>query len=235
MRQVESLAPVDSIPASTSSEQVLLALGTGSALLFGGLTIAVARHVPDVRAADLHIHLWVLVHRNDLTVAVARWVTWGGATLLVIPALVLVGTLSRPGPLRLRTRLGGGLLLAVTASVGIYVGLLINGGIGGVRPDVTDWAGTAGGPSYPSGHTTAASILAAACLWAAWPRLRTPRARIAVVTVAAAYALLVGLTRVWLGVHWPSDVVGGWLYAVMWSALAAAAATLARRQNRGAR
>jgi undecaprenyl-diphosphatase len=112
----------------------------------------------------------------------------------------------------------------------MYLGLLINSLMGGERPDASDWAGDAGGPTFPSGHTTSATVFAACCVWAIAPRLRT-RGQIAVLCVGAGiYAVTVGLTRVWLGVHWPTDVVGGWLFGASWTALAAWALVLARRR-----
>lgn len=69
-------------------------------------------------------------------------------------------------------------------------------------------------PSFPSAHTMAAST--GALLFAAllWPTARTLFRRVVVLTVMIAWAALVGVSRVFLCVHWPSDVLAGWLCAV---------------------
>src|SRR5437868_6442408 len=77
-----------------------------------------------------------------------------------------------------------------------------------VWPDPVDSARYA---AFPSGHAMTATVVCGLLLWllhhhgagrALWRTALTT----AVVSVAGA-----GLTRVWLGVHWPSDVLGGWL------------------------
>lgn len=78
------------------------------------------------------------------------------------------------------------------------------------RPPRAWWRTGPVGSSFPSRHTAHAA-LAAAMLLDQTPRLaRTPR------IAATAYTLAVGASRVRLGVHWPSDVLGGVLVAVLW-------------------
>jgi undecaprenyl-diphosphatase len=175
----------------------------------------------------------VLASRGDLSTSVARAVTWGGDTALTLPALVLVGALAHRGRRRASVRLGAGVLLAAVAGVGVSLGLALNSWTGRERPPVADWLGAAGGPAFPSGHTTAATLFALSCGWVLTAHLRSGRPRTALWAAAGAYAVLVGWSRVWLGVHWPTDVLGGWLYAVVWSALVAGVmAGLDRRRSR---
>jgi undecaprenyl-diphosphatase len=76
------------------------------------------------------------------------------------------------------------------------------------RPEVI--AQTPGGWSFPSGHTTSATGFAVALVIVLWA---TPWRRPALVA-AAVYAVGIGLTRLYLGVHFPSDVVAGWALSV---------------------
>ncbi|MFI6820662.1 phosphatase PAP2 family protein [Micromonospora sp. NPDC050187] len=66
---------------------------------------------------------------------------------------------------------------------------------------------------FPSGHTSNATAAALVVVLLAWPGLART-GRFVVVTAATAFAGFVGLTRVALLAHWPTDVLGGWLLAL---------------------
>ena len=198
------------------------------------LAIWIARQGTNVPRFDQRIHSWVMVHRSSSNIRFARAVTWGGVTQVVLPILIIVGALATEGGREFTRRLKSGLLIALIASVGAFLGLQINHLEGRVRPPVIDWAGTAGGPSFPSGHTTVASLFAASCAWVIATRVRQGWPRVALWTGAIFYAAAVGLSRIWLGVHWPTDVIGGWFYALTWLA-AGAAIILSLRQRRASR
>lgn len=70
--------------------------------------------------------------------------------------------------------------------------------------------------SFPSGHAMGSATLACVLVLLAWrTRWRWP-----VVALAAAFVVLVGLSRVYLGVHYPSDILAGWAAASVWAAFA---------------
>ncbi|MBO1419992.1 phosphatase PAP2 family protein, partial [Streptomyces sp. FH025] len=80
------------------------------------------------------------------------------------------------------------------------------------RPAFTDPVSQAGGAAFPSGHAMASAITCAVLVGLLWYRVHR-RGRTAACAVAAATILTIGWTRVALGVHWPSDVLAGWLAA----------------------
>jgi undecaprenyl-diphosphatase len=70
--------------------------------------------------------------------------------------------------------------------------------------------------SYPSGHSSGVATLATVALVLAWPLLAV-RFRRRALAAGVLLVLVVGLSRMWLGVHYLTDVLGGWSLGVAWS------------------
>ena len=73
-------------------------------------------------------------------------------------------------------------------------------------------------PSFPSGHTLNATVITAVLVYLLLRRLDSAWARTAAVVVGAVFVLSMGLTRVFLGHHWLTDVVAGWALGLAWAA-----------------
>lgn len=148
--------------------------------------------------------------------AVRDFTALGGVLLRHLFALAAIAALLF---LRLRRE---AMLLAMT----IITGWAVNSGlkllIARPRPAIVPHLAEAGGHSFPSGHTFNAAVIyiAIALAFAAMSPRRPVRWTI--VGAAMAVTLLTGLSRVWLGVHYPSDVVAGWLGGAAWAFTASA-------------
>ena len=104
-------------------------------------------------------------------------------------------------------------LLAVAAVLGHPLNWWIKSFINRPRPaegDLVEVILPAVGTSFPSGHAQSAVLFYGFLAFLAWVHLRSPRARVGTVASLTAVILLISASRVYVGAHWFSDVVGGW-------------------------
>jgi undecaprenyl-diphosphatase len=149
---------------------------------------------------------FTLEHRWCEALARAATFLGNGWTVTVLTGVVAV-TLAVRG----RWLLAWWLVLTVAGSA--VVGTVVKVSIERTRPDSAGILTSAQGFAFPSGHTRSATVLCVAVvLVVGWQVLHPARrARVAILAVVTAVVGSVGLSRVFLGAHWPSDVLGGWL------------------------
>ncbi|MFJ8659592.1 phosphatase PAP2 family protein [Streptomyces sp. NPDC093795] len=105
--------------------------------------------------------------------------------------------------------------------------------VGRERPQWVDPVDSARFAAFPSGHAMAATVTCGLLLWVLALHWKPGRRGWGTLAWAALVSVLgVGWTRVYLGVHWPSDVLGGWLLG--WCCVAVAVLTYRRSGRRGA-
>jgi membrane-associated phospholipid phosphatase len=90
--------------------------------------------------------------------------------------------------------------------------------VGRQRPQFAEGGARYESLSFPSGHCSGIATLVTVALVLGWP-LPAPAARRVWLAVGVVLVVLVGLTRMWLGVHFVSDVVGGWALGLGWTLL----------------
>ncbi|WP_052390713.1 phosphatase PAP2 family protein [Streptomyces sp. NRRL B-24484] len=101
---------------------------------------------------------------------------------------------------------------AVQGALGWVLAIGLADAVGRDRPHFADPVAYADGAAFPAGHAMASAVTCAALVALAWP-LAGRAGRSWAVGAAALAVLAVGWSRIALGVHWPSDVLAGWLAA----------------------
>lgn len=149
--------------------------------------------------------------RSPTLTTVMRGVTWLGTWLAYL--VVLAG-----GWPLVRRQGGKYVVLAVASLLGAdIVRTGINLLVHRPRPPHEYWLVQASSYSYPSGHTALSGVAVGLAAWLLWRWDR--RAGRTAALAAVAMGLAVGCSRVYLGVHWPSDVLGGIVFALTWTSL----------------
>lgn len=126
-----------------------------------------------------------------------------------------------------RDRAGAGFVIGAVVG-GAAFNALLKSLFARPRPDLLPHLDVVTSLSFPSGHSAGAAVLGGVLAVAA---IRHGAARGAAWALAALFALLVGVSRVALAVHWPSDVLAGWASGALWVALCAALLDSADRRH----
>jgi len=136
----------------------------------------------------------------------------GPAVLTFMIAIVTIYLL-------LRKKYKSALLVAVVTVGGLLISLLLKDLFLRERPDIVPALMVETSPSFPSGHSMLSAVIYLT-LGSLLSRIETnPKIRVYIISIAILTAIMVGLTRIMLGVHFPTDVLVGWIVGFFWATL----------------
>jgi undecaprenyl-diphosphatase len=177
-----------------------------TAIVFGGVTEDVTRHNGLSTTDVLHLH-WFVEHRTDALVSASRVVSEIGSPAVLGIAAVAAAVWMWMRGLRLGLALAPGVAFAVAAAAATVMKTIV----GRHRPPLSLHLVTENNASFPSGHATdATAFFVTFALITAIFVLRKPLTKAIVVIASGLTAATIGISRLILGVHWPTDVLAGW-------------------------
>lgn len=201
--------------ALTAFLTVGLVIALGCVAIFA--IIANGVHAGVTQGLDENVLRWLAARRTPVLNQVMLEITTLGTT-----AVITVVVLTASAFLwHARDRWAVYVLLLGTAT-----GMVLNGALKHYferpRPSVVQWATTVHTTSFPSGHAMT-SLIAYGAIALMLARLRpTPRLKRTTWLLTALLILIIGVSRMYLGVHYPSDVIAGYIAGLAWLAFLAA-------------
>jgi undecaprenyl-diphosphatase len=198
---------------------VTLAIGMVIAAVFAWLASEVYEAVlehGDVAVLDEPVlHAMLPLRSPTLDAAVTAWTDVGGTIGMPILAVVFLVVLT------VRRRSWTPIVLLVPAAAGSLL-MTIAGKqlIGRTRPPHADAVPPyEHSPSFPSGHTLNATVIAGTLVYLLLLRQSSVVARVLTIVVGAVFIVSIGLSRVFLGHHWLTDVLAAWVLGLAWLSL----------------
>jgi undecaprenyl-diphosphatase len=148
---------------------------------------------------------WVIDTMNDITVL-------GSATIVLLITLIVIGYFI------LQKNYSAVYLILAAVIGGALIDLELKEFFGRVRPTIIPNLMQPFTFSFPSGHSMMSAViyLSLASLMARFQKRQ--RDKIYILSVAILLSLIIGVSRVYLGAHYPTDVLGGWLLGTAWAA-----------------
>lgn len=158
---------------------------------------------------DLSVSTALIERRSPMLTTVAQGITFLGSARALVSLTVLVALI-----LIVRRRPMPALLVVGSMLTSWLLTVYLKSAIGRVRPDPGDVLGTiSNSGAFPSGHTLNSAVFLGVIAGIVLTTVRSVAWRTAVVVTTLTLALAIGVSRVYLAYHWPSDVLGGWSLA----------------------
>ncbi|MEO7456169.1 MAG: phosphatase PAP2 family protein [Gemmatimonadaceae bacterium] len=164
-------------------------------------------------ALDTAIRSWMLAHRSPAASSLFALLSRVFSVTPFVIAAVVGGIL-----LAWQRRWLAGSLVAMSGVLAVVSYLLVKSLVRRPRPTITADL-KEGTFSFPSAHSTASSAICVTAAWILWRERLIGRG--AALALAVIVPVLVGVSRLYLDVHWASDVLGGWTIGVLLAAMAA--------------
>ena len=211
--------------AATRRPLAPLAIVTAAALLFAFLLLLVRLQWAPLESVDHRAAAWLnsLVAGHATVVSVVKAVTWLGSdgvlwTLVGMAVVVLA--------IRRRWRLA--VYLLVTGAGVLTLDPVLKALVGRLRPVVAHPIAYGNGDSFPSGHALGSIVCYGALFLVFLPATRGMWRRVFIVVIGTLIAAI-GISRLLLGVHYLSDVLGAWALGITWLGITAFAFELSRQ------
>jgi undecaprenyl-diphosphatase len=198
---------------------------TAAALVFTILLVLVRLQWRPLESADrgAATHINALIAGHPALVSVVKAVTFLGSTGVL---WTVIGASAVLLAIRRRWRLV--LYLLITGAGALVMDPILKSLVGRLRPVVAHPVAHGGGNSFPSGHSLGSIVCYGAVLLVFLPAAHG-RWRTVFTAVIVALVALIGISRILLGVHYLSDVLGGWTLGITWLGVTAFAFELTRR------
>jgi membrane-associated phospholipid phosphatase len=175
---------------------------------------------------DIPVSAWFHAHPVTAVTAFMLFVTqWHSTIGILLMSAVLAVVLWRTG------RQWWLLSLLLTVPGGLLLNVLVKNIVKRPRPHFEDALLTLNTYSFPSGHTAGATVFYGFLALLLFSRVHDTPRRAAIAVLAACMVLLVGLSRIYLGVHYVSDVVGAIAEGLLWLALCRAIVRALQRRR----
>ena len=192
---------------------VIAAIAVGAGMLVQDVTAG-----DGVAVLDHPVAGFVAAHRSAALTTVMRAVSSAGGPMILAAVAAAAGVLLGI----LRRSLGPVLLAGMTVVGSAGLTIVLKEALGRSRPPLDDALAAAEGHAFPSAHAATAAAVFGVLAYLCAARLRPWSVRVAVWAGAVVLTALVGISRIYLGVHWTTDVIGGWTFGVVWLAIVVA-------------
>ena len=159
--------------------------------------------------SDVWISQFVVAHRYPLATSFFGNVTYAGDTLFLTIAVVAVTVFL----FLIRSKFALPLFLSSLGSSLTVMALKTF--FAEPRPDLLALVGV-DTTSFPSGHAAGSIVFYGFCIYVVWKTKNLERFRVLITIALAALILAVGFSRLYLGVHYPTDIVAGYFVGLMW-------------------